>query len=341
MKGKKIVAATALSALIIGGAFSYANTSNEPIQPPEVGVIGQEQVKKVDVPLDTFKQYGLTFDLDRKVIHDIAGNIIIQFKDGKTYDVNGEIVTYHEFREILKEYEGMGVHSTDPNASILELDALMAGVNPEGKTNKEIAEEIKVKVSNQMGILKGEAELMGIDISDLTNEEIIAKVDQEREVFLQSSIEEGIEQLKLAYQLDSKVYQDAGIDLTDKTDEEIKTMAYEVYENPSIDLPVNENGTYAVIETPAAQILNLFLDLSLIEWDKTLSEAKELGVDTFGHHIGNIRTLNWSMEQAIEMGMDTAGKTSNEINDMVQEYYKEKHMEETGQTEEEFYADRP
>ncbi|NBI29263.1 hypothetical protein [Chengkuizengella marina] len=338
MKGKKIVAATALSALIIGGAFSYANTSNEPIQPPEVGVIGQEQVKKVDVPLDTFKQYGITFDLDRKVIHDIAGNIIIQFKDGESYDVNGDMVTYDEFREIIKQYKGMGVHSTDPNASILEVDALMAGVNPEGKTNKEILEEIRPM--HELTQLKYEAETMGMDISDLSDEEVKAKVDQEREVFIQNSIEESIEQLKLAYQLDAKAYQEAGIDLTDKTDEEIKTMVYEMYENPSIRIPA-QDGWFANVDKVSTQILNMFFDLILIEGDKTLSKAKELGVDTKGHDIGSISTINYSMEKAIEMGMDIEGKTSDEVTDMVQEELRKKHMEETGQTEEEYYADRP
>ncbi|NDI34950.1 hypothetical protein [Chengkuizengella sediminis] len=335
MKGKKIVAVTALSALIVGGAFSYANTSNNTIQPPEAGMTVQEQVKKVNVPLDTYKEYGLVFDVDNKVIHDIGGNIIIQFKDGLIYDANGDELSFNQYSDIRKQYQGgLTLNVTDSDIGILKIDAYLAGVDPEGKTDSEIIEE--VRAVEQMNLIKYDAEIMGIDISDLTDEEIKVKVDQEREVFIQNSIKEGIEQLKLSYQLDPEVYQSVGIDLTDLSDEDIKTMVYEIYENPSISIPLSETGSLSVWKAEF-EIIKQFFDYRWTGWEKTLSRAKELGVDTFGHSIGKIGTISNNMETAKELGLDIEGKTSDEVFDMVQDYYKKKHMEETGKTEGELY----
>ncbi|MGM7681088.1 hypothetical protein ACSVDA_02935 [Cytobacillus sp. Hm23] len=328
---KKFIAAASLSALLIGGGYTALNTEGVPQVSASV-----KASDAITIPEDTIERNGLFYDGESKTIFNIAKEVLVQFKDGKIYDGDGKELSRTQYDNI-REGKALSMVSAGENPLIDE--AYIAGINPVGKTNREISDALHE--NHEWLSLRYEAKKFGIDIKNLTADEIKAEVDKTRLDYIQNHFQEGIKKLKKAYELDPEVYQNVGIDLTDKTDEEIKDLISTIFDNASVKIPLSE-GRALSLWTNAFEIIDrLFLDHQLHRWNQILAEAEELGVETSGLSTQTIIGLNHSMKTAIEQGMDIEGKTSQEIYDMVQEAALKQRMKETGKKEEELLEERP
>ncbi|WP_214481124.1 hypothetical protein [Bacillus sp. SM2101] len=327
---KKFIAAASLSALLIGGGYTAFNAEGVPQASASV-----KANETFTVPLEVIKQEALYYDPESKVLFNIVGDVLVQFEDGKMYNGDGGELSQSQYEEILKDYQGIagvGLPLTQID------DAYLAGINPIGKTYDEIAEELQEVYERKS--LKLEATKIGIDVKNLTEDELKAEVDNKRLDYIEKHFLDAIKKLKKAYQLDPEAYQNAGIDLTDKTDEEISELISSILKNSYEEIPIEEGENFLLPNTSYG-IVQQFIDWEVNRWSGILSEAAELGVDTTGLSTNSIISLNYSMKKAIERDMDIEGKTSQEIHEIVQDVLQKEYMEETGKTKEELIEERP
>ncbi|NDI34951.1 anti-sigma factor [Chengkuizengella sediminis] len=235
--------------------------------------------------------YTLEYDTESKVIRDVAGNLIVYFEAGQIYDAKDNPISVEEYKRIIASYGGMNIPYNEDDFTLYD-DALIRGIDIKGKSEAEIRKA--VEEDRMVSLINFEAESIGMELEGETESELRKDFSEKLERTVNEAIENGIQNLKKAYQLDPEIYHNIGIDLTNKTDEEIKIEMYEFLVNGSIDIPYynkDDLKTNIKVTTPARSVAVQFFGNDVLQADRILTESKELGLDIDGMIISEISDL--------------------------------------------------
>ncbi|MDP5275966.1 anti-sigma factor family protein [Chengkuizengella axinellae] len=241
--------------------------------------------------------YTLEYDTESKVIRDVAGNLVVYFEEDQIYDAYDNPITVEEYKQIIASYGGIDIPYNENDFTLYD-DALIRGINIKGKSEEEIRKA--VEKDKMISLIKFEAESIGMDIEGEAESELRDDFSEKLEGAVSEAIQNGIKNLKEAYQLDPGIYQNIGLDLTNKTDEQIKIEMYELLMNGSIDIPYfnqDDLEDQMKVTTPAQNVAAMFFGYDVLHADHMLTEAKELGLDINGLIISEISDLVYQTKE--------------------------------------------
>ncbi|NBI29262.1 anti-sigma factor family protein [Chengkuizengella marina] len=241
--------------------------------------------------------YTLEYDMESKVIRDVAGNLVVYFKEDQIYDAYDNPITVEEYKQIIASYSGIDIPYNENDFTLYD-DALIRGIDINGKSEAEICKA--VEKDKMISLIKFEAERIGMEIEGETESELRNDFSVKLEGAVSETIQNGIKNLKEAYQLDPEIYQNIGLDLTNKTDEQIKIEMYELLMNGSIDIPYfnqDDLEDQMNVTTPAQKVAAMFFGYDVLHADNMLTEAKELGLDINGLIISEISDLVYQTKE--------------------------------------------
>ncbi|WP_214481126.1 zf-HC2 domain-containing protein [Bacillus sp. SM2101] len=252
---------------------------------PQVNFAAKELVSKIQWG---FSNSPLEYNVTRKELRDVGGNLIVYFENGKIYDKYNNTLSKDEYRQMIASYDGLNV--ADSSEFSIYDDAILRGIDIEGKSEEEVQRALDEDY--RISMVEFDAEQIGIDINGKTELQLRNEYGEKVQDYLKETIQNSITALKGAYQIDPASFQNNSIDLTDKSDEEIKAEVYRLLADDYLKIPhvssdQNENDQqetleYTKVKTMHSQVLEQFFPPWVVELDNAVKKAKELNIDTEG-----------------------------------------------------------